>query len=113
MNIVFIILIIVASGVIGSRKPLIGALVGCAITFVQYFYFQEFNLKSFAIAGFIGVSVSFGTAYSFSYLASGFKGGKHNTGPSVKGGGHRGGFTGFIISSDEEHKNRKGSKNIR
>ncbi len=110
MNFGFIILIVLASGIIGSRKPLIGALVGCAITFVQYFYFQEFNLKSFAIAGSIGVSVSFGFAYFFSYVSSGFKGGKHNTGPSYMGGfgGGRGGAPpGGINRSDEEIESHK------
>ncbi len=110
MNFGFIILIVLASGIIGSRKPLIGALVGCAITFVQYFYFQEFNLKSFAVAGSIGVSVSFGTAYFVSFFSSGFKGGKHNTGPSYSGGfgGGRGGAPpGGIIRSDEEIESHK------
>jgi hypothetical protein len=110
MNFGFIVLIIVISGFFGSKKPLLGSIIGCIITIAQYFYFQEFLFKSFAISVLIGFSISFVTAYFASFFSSGFKGGNHNTGPSYMGGfgGGRGGAPpGGIIQSDEELESHK------
>ena len=110
MHIGFIILVIMVSGFFGQKRPLLGSFFGCIITLAQYFYFSEFQIKSFAIAVLIGFGISFGTAYFISYFSSGFKGGEHNTGPSYMGGfgGGRGAAPpGGIIRSDEEIESHK------
>jgi len=107
MHFGFILLIIIVSGFFGRKKPLLGSIFGCIIALAQYFYFSEFQIKSFAIAVLIGFGFSFGTAYFISYLSSGFKGGKHNTGPSFIGGDRAGGSPGRIIRSDEEIESHK------
>lgn len=107
MHIGFVLLIIIVSGFFGNKKPLLGSIFGSIIALAQYFYFSEFQIKSFVIAVLIGFGFSFGTAYFISYFSSGFKGGKHNAGPSIIGGGRAGGSPGRIIRSDEEIESHK------
>lgn len=107
MHIGFILLIIIVSGFFGKKKPLLGSFLGCIIALAQYFYFNDFQIKSFVIVVLIGFGFSFGIAYLISYLSSGLRGGKHNTGPSIIGGGRAGGSPGRIIQSDEEIESHK------
>jgi hypothetical protein len=98
------------SGIIGVKKRSIGVACGCILTICLYFVQNDFNLITFVVTVFLGFVASFAGSYAIPWFFSGFKGGKHNTGPSYIGGGSNrgsGGHTGGIIFSDEERKNLK------
>ncbi len=112
MSTIFIIVFIV-SGVIGLKKPIVGAICGCVLTIALLFALHDFELIKFAIVLLFGFLASFAGGYLIPWFFSGFKGGKHNTGPSYIGGGSGEGWgehTGGIILSDQERKDIKPEK---
>ncbi len=100
-----ILIVFVISGLIALKKPIIGAICGSILTVVLFFILNNFEIGRFLITLILGIGASFSGAYMIGWLFSGFRGGKHNTGPSYWGGGDRRGHTGGIILSDEERKN--------
>ncbi len=106
-----ILIVFIASGIIGLKKPIIGAISGCLLTIVLFFVLNEFKISIFLITSLFGFIASFAGGYSIPWFFSGFMGGKHNTGPSFIGGGRAGGGTGGIVFSDEERENLKKKKN--
>ena len=99
-----IITVFVISGMIALKKPIIGAISGSILTILLFFILNNFEIGLFLVTCISGIAASFAGAYMMGWFFSGFKGGKHNTGPSFWGGGDRG-HTGGIILSDEERKN--------
>lgn len=99
-----IVVVFVVSGLIWLKKPIVGAVSGSILTILLSFILNDFEATQFFITSIVGVGASFAGAYLMGWFFSGFKGGKHNTGPSFWGGGDRG-HTGGIILSDEERKN--------
>jgi hypothetical protein len=112
MSSIFLISFVV-SGIIGLKKPILGVISGCVLTIILFFILYEFERMKFIIVLVFGCLVSFAGGYFIPWFFSGFKGGKHNTGPSFIGGGSGKGWgehTGGIILSDEERKNIKKGK---
>ncbi len=107
MTSVYFLLVIFLSAIFGRRKPILGSLIGCVLTLVFYFYSQDFQIIIFLVAILIGFSASFGSAFVFSIIASGLRGGNHNTGRSFYGGFGRGREGGIILSDETREKNRK------
>jgi hypothetical protein len=105
MGFAYVLLVMFISAILGRKKPIIGSVIGCIATLAIYFYTNDFQIKSFAIAILMGFSVSFGSAFLFSIVASGFRGGNHNTGPSYWGLFRNN--SGNIVLTDEEIKGRK------
>ena len=103
MSSIFLISFVV-SGIIGLKKPILGAISGWVLTIILFFILYEFELMKFIIVLVFGCLASFAGGYFIPWFFSGFKGGKHNTG---KGWGEH---TGGIILSDEERKNIKKGK---
>lgn len=104
MSFAYVLLVVFISAIFGRKKPILGSVIGCIATLAIYFYTNNFQIKSFVIAVLIGFSVSFGAAFLFSIIASGFRGGNHNTGPSFWGIRNN---PGNIVLTDEEIKKRK------
>jgi len=112
MDSIFLIVFIV-SGIIGLKKPIVGAISGCVLSSILFFILYDFTLIEFLITALFGFIASFAGGYLIPWFFSGFKGGKHNTGPSYIGGGSGKGWgehTGGIILSDEERRNIKRGK---
>ena len=105
-----IIIVFIASGIIGLKKPIIGAVSGCLLTIVLFFVLNEFKISIFLTTSLFGFIASFAGGYLIPWFFSGFRGGKHNTGPSFIDGVRTGGHPGGIILSDEEQKNIKKGK---
>ncbi len=108
-----ILIVFIVSGIIGLKKPIAGALSGCLLTVVLYLFLNDFEINWFLITCLLGSLAGFAGGYSIPWFFSGFKGGRHNTGPSYIGGGAGRGLgehTGGIILSDEERKNAKKGK---
>ena len=101
MTDIFVITIFVAA-IIGIKSPVVAGIVG-TLWFPLYFYFFDdvslYKLMVFVPAGFI---LGYISGKISSWFFSGFKGGKHGTGPSFIGGGERGRHTGGIVYSDDE-----------
>ena len=104
-----ILIVFIASGIIGLKKPIIGAVSGCLLTIVLFFVLNEFKISIFLTTSLLGFIASFAGGYSIPWFFSGFLGGKHNTGPGPTfiDGARSGGHPGGIILSDEERNNRK------
>jgi hypothetical protein len=105
-----ILIVFLISGIIGIKKRSIGVTCGFILTIFLYFVLNDYNLITFVATVVLGFVASFAGSFAIPWFFSGFKGGKHNTGPSFIGGGSgrgSGGHTGGIIFSDEERKNLK------
>ncbi|MFH2132136.1 MAG: hypothetical protein ABIK68_17295 [bacterium] len=92
--------------ILGRKRPLPAALIIIAVVMGLYFGFTIFEWRGFIVAAAKGVGLGFGFAYLVYFLASGGRGGSHNTGPSF-GGVSRGGPGAGIMPTDEEEQNRK------
>ena len=109
--ITIILIVFFVSGIVGLKKPLIGTIAGCILTIVLFFLFYNFTVFQFLLTCLIGFATSFAGSRAFSWFFSGFRGGKHNTGPSYIGGGDRTAWGGGIILTAEERENLKKKKN--
>ncbi len=109
MNLGFVLLIIIAAGIFGRKRPISGALLGVAVTLAIVLCLQDYNIKSIIVSALKGIPASFVAAYFAYFLRSGLEGGDHNKGPSFLGGGRGGGGAGGIILSDEEREKHKKS----
>lgn len=105
--------IIVISGILGIRKPIYGGFAGIIIAPLIHYFFQSFSLYLFIALFLIGFLVGWLIGILSNWFFSGFRGGKHNVGPSYTsmtgraGGNQRGG----IVYTDEEMKNAKANQN--
>jgi hypothetical protein len=105
--------IIVISGIFGIRKPIYGGFAGLIIAPLIHYSLQSFSLYLFMALFPIGFFVGWLIGILFNWFSSGFRGGKHNVGPSYipmtgrAGGSQRGG----IVYTDEEMKNAKVNQN--
>lgn len=107
------VIVIIVSGLVGKRNIIIGGVLGIITSLVLYFYFNDFNLKSFSIYLVIAVALSFAVSAVSNILLSGLQGGSHNTGPwflGGRGGIESGGAGGGIVPTEEEVKARKDNK---
>jgi hypothetical protein len=108
--------VLVVSGVAGMKKPMHGAFSGMIVAPIIYYYFHDFTVVFFIILFPAGFLAGWFFGFVANWFFSGFRGGKHNTGPTFRampgrpGGEQRGG----IMYTDEEEKNaRKHKKKIR
>ena len=102
-----IIITIVVSGIVGIKSPVVAGIVG-AVLFPLYFcLFDSVSLYKLILFVPGGLILGYISGKISSWFFSGFKGGKHSTGPSFIGGGERGRHTGGIVYSDDERKNMK------
>ena len=95
-----ILIVFIVAGIIGIKKKILGALTGCLLTLILYFLIEDFKITKFIVTVFLGFLSSFAGSYAIPWFLSGFKGGKHSTGPSYIGGGAGKGWgehTGGII----------------
>jgi hypothetical protein len=95
-----ILIVFFTAGVIGLKKKIFGALSGCCLVLVLYFFFEDFKIRTFIATVILGFSASFAGSYSIPCFFSGFKGGKHSTGPSYIGGGACKGWGGVSIPAE-------------
>jgi hypothetical protein len=105
-----IIAVFVISGIIGIKKKVYGAAAGAIIAPLIDYVFHSFDLFFFIALFPIGFLIGWISGSLSKWFFSGFRGGKHNTGPSYTGraGGHQ---RGGIVFTDEEMKNAKENKN--
>lgn len=108
-----IISLIVISGIVGIRKPIYGGLAGLIIAPLIHYIFQSFSTYLFYALFPIGFLAGWLIGRISNWFFSGYRGGKHNVGPSYipmtgrAGGDQRGG----IVYTDEEMKNVKANQN--
>jgi hypothetical protein len=108
-----LITIIVVSGIVGIKKPIYGGIAGLIAAPLIHYIFQSFNSYMFFALFPIGYFAGLLIGKISNWFFSGFRGGKHNVGPSYSsmtgraGGGQRGG----IVYTDEEMKNAKANQN--
>jgi len=111
IDIFFVLLVI--SGLLGKKKPIYGGFSGLIIAPLIHYFFHSFRLPLFIALFPIGFLFGWGVGALSNWFFSGFRGGKHNTGPSFSsltgrpGGTQRGG----IVFTDEEMKNAKENRN--
>jgi len=110
-----ILIAFIVSGLIALKKRINGIIAGCILTAIHFFRFNSFEIYSFLISFLIGLVASVLGAFIIPWFFSGYKGGRHSTGPSFIGGGSgRGhGPSGGIILSDEERDKSKPENHIR
>lgn len=107
------ILVIVVSGIIGIRKAIYGGYSGIIVAPLTHYLFHSFSLYLFISLFPIGFFAGWVIGILSNWLFSGFRGGKHNVGPSYismtgrAGGSQRGG----IVYTDEEVKNAEANRN--
>ena len=110
MSSIFVIVFAV-SFLFGARKPLYGCIAGTIAAGISYYLFIEnFDLLIFFIVIAVGLLLSLIVAYFSSWFFSGFRGGRHHTGPSMMGGfgkGETAHRSAGIILSDEEREGMK------
>ena len=104
-----IVAVFVISGFIGIKKPIYGAIAGAIVAPLIYYFFHTFDLIYFIVLFPIGFIIGWISGSLSKWFFSGFRGGKHNTGPSYTGraGGHQ---RGGIVFTDEEMKNVQNNK---
>lgn len=104
-----LLIIFLVSGIVGIKQRKIGLGSGLALAIITYFLFEKFKLSTFLISILLGLISSLLGVFLIPWFFSGFKGGRHNTGPSYMGGSSckRGGPGGGIVLSDSERKNLK------
>jgi len=105
MNFGFVLLIVIAAGIFGRKRPILGALFGIVITLAIVLHLQDYSIKSMIVSHLKGIIASFVGAYFAYFLRSGLKGGSHNTGHSI--GAARGGGANIIHTDEEEQYHKK------
>jgi hypothetical protein len=105
--------IIVLTGIVGIKKPIYGGIAGLIIAPLIHHIFQPFSSYVFFALFPMGFVIGLFIGKISNWFFSGFRGGKHNVGPSYismtgrAGGNQRGG----IVYTDEEMKNAKANQN--
>jgi hypothetical protein len=107
-----LIAIVVLSGVVGIKKPIYGGIAGLITAPLVHYIFQSFSSYMFFALFPIGFVAGWLAGKLSNWFFSGFRGGKHNVGPSYismtgrAGGDQRGG----IVYTEEEIKNAKANR---
>lgn len=105
--------VLIVSGLLGVSKPKYGAIAGAIIAPLAYYLSHSFNWIIFIILFPAGLLAGFIFGSLSNWFFSGFRGGRHSTGPTYKGITGRAGGTqrGGIILTDEERKNAQENQN--
>lgn len=105
-------IVVLIAGIFGIKNPLIGSIIGCALTLILSFVIQTFQIETF-IKTFLGsivfgFGISFAAAYIANLIASGCRGRAKHSGSSFFGDGSDSTFFGGnIVLSEDEEKNKK------
>jgi energy-coupling factor transporter transmembrane protein EcfT len=108
-----LVVIFVVSILVGIKRPILGALAGMILAPLIFYFFHDFNLYILIFLVPVGFVLGWIFAFLANWLFSGFRGGKHNEGPSYTKGLFGGSQSGGIVRTDEEMKNSMLNENRR
>jgi hypothetical protein len=112
MSSIFVVTVVI-SFIFGYRKPIIGIIAGVISALIAYYVFMDYSLIGFLIVAVVGGLLSTLVAFFSSWFFSGFRGGRHNTGPYIFGGGGYRGADPQIVNTEAELENiKKNEKHI-
>ena len=100
-----LVVIFVVSILVGIKKPILGGVAGIILAPLIYYFFHDFNLYVFIFLFPIGFLLGWLFGFLANWFFSGFRGGKHNEGPSFVTGRFGGSQRGGIVLTDEEKEN--------
>jgi len=100
-----LVVIFVVSILVGIKKPIWGAVAGMTLAPLVYYLFHNDNPYVFISLFPIGFMLGWIFGFLANWFFSGFRGGKHNEGPSYTKGLFGGSQRSGIVMTDEEEEN--------
>ncbi len=102
-----VIFVCTISGIVGFKKPILGALAGIVTTLINYFIFYEFDQFLFYVLFLVGGFGGFACSWIIHWVFYGYTDDRNSSKPHYKAfpGGSGGSWGGGVVYTDDEHKN--------